>query len=175
MPPTPLIYRGVLSRMRFMARQYVFGDEWDVNAPQDQVFDVLVDPRTYPEWWMPPYVAGESDGPPEPGSVTRVKFKSKLPFVFNATSRLVRVDRPNEFESEVDGDLRGVAVWKLTPSDGKVHVVFDWRVFADRPLIRYLSPLLRPLFRWNHRMAMRQAKRNLEPYVRRRAGLSAPD
>jgi len=46
-------------------------------------------------------------------------------------------------------------------------------VFADRPLLRYLSPVLRPLFRWNHTMAMRQAIRNLEPYVRRRAGLTA--
>lgn len=156
-----------------MAGQYVFLSEWDVDAPQDQVFDVLVDARTYPEWWTPTYVEGESDGPPEPGSVSRVKFKGKLPFTLTATSRLVTVNRPHEFETEVEGDLRGVAIWTLTPAGGKVHVRFDWRVFADRPLLRYLSPLLRPLFRWNHTMAMRQAIRNLEPYVRRRAGLTA--
>ena len=156
-----------------MAREYVFLSEWHVDAPQDQVFDVLVDSRTYPEWWSPPYLEGESSGPPEPGSVSRVKFKSKLPFVLTATSRLVRVDRPHEFEAEVGGDLRGVGVWTLRPADGKVHVRFDWRVYADRPLLRYLSPVLRPLFRWNHTMAMRQAIRNLEPYVRRRAGLTA--
>jgi uncharacterized protein YndB with AHSA1/START domain len=155
-----------------MAGQYVLIDEWNVDAPQDQVFDVLVDPRTYPEWWTPTYVSGESDGPPEPGTVSRVRFKSKLPFVFQASSRLVRVNRPDEFEAEVEGDLRGVAIWTLTPLHGKVRVRFDFRVFADRPLIRYLSPVLRPLFRWNHTMAMRQARANLGPYVRRRADMT---
>ena len=156
-----------------MAGQYVFVDEWDVDAPQEHIFDILVDTRSYPEWWTPTYLSGESEGPPEPGSVSRVRFKSKLPFVFKATSRLVRVNRPHEFEANVEGDLRGVAVWTLTPRNGKVHVRFDWRVFADHPLIRFLTPVLRPLFRWNHRMAIGQAVRNLEPYARRRAGLPA--
>ena len=158
-----------------MVRQYVFVDEWDVDAPQEQVFDIVVDTRTYPEWWTPTYVSGESDGPPEPGSVSRVRFKGKLPFVFEATSRLVLVNRPEEFEAQVEGDLRGVAVWTLAPRNGKVHIRFDWRVFADQPLIRFLTPVLRPLFRWNHRMAISQAMRNLEPYARRRAGLPPAD
>jgi uncharacterized protein YndB with AHSA1/START domain len=169
----PLVSKVDLGDDGSVAGQYIFLSEWQVDAPQDQVFDVLVDSRTYPEWWIPTYVEGESDGPPEPGCVSRVKFKGKLPFVLKATSRLIRVNRPNEFEAEVEGDLRGVAVWTLSAADGKVHVRFDWRVFADRPLLRYLSPVLRPLFRWNHAMAMRQAIRNLEPYVRRRAGLTA--
>jgi len=53
----------------------------------------------------------------------------------------------------VDGDLRGRGVWTLVPRDGKVHVRFDWHVFADRTLLRYLTPLLRPLFRWNQSTA----------------------
>ena len=89
-----------------------------MDAPQDQVFEVLVDTRTYPEWWTPTYVEGESDGPPEPGSVSRVKFKGKLPITLTATSRLVAVNRPHEFDTEVEGDLRGVAIWTLTPAGG---------------------------------------------------------
>ncbi|MDF2748685.1 MAG: hypothetical protein K0S98_2972 [Propionibacteriaceae bacterium] len=175
MPPLLLKFRVAVSLEvsddALVADQYVFIDEWDVDAPQEQVFDVLVDSRTYPEWWTPTYVGGESDGPPKPGTVSRVRFKAKLPFTFTVTSRLVRVDRPNEFETLVEGDLGGVAVWTLTPRNGKVHVRFDWRVSADHPLIRFLTPVLRPIFRWNHKMAIGQAKRNLEPYVRRRAGL----
>jgi uncharacterized protein YndB with AHSA1/START domain len=156
-----------------MAGQYVFIDEWDVDAPQDQVFDVLVDSRTYPEWWTPTYVSGKADGPPVLGSVAKVRFRGKLPFVFEVTSRLVRVDRPHEFEAHVEGDLRGIAIWTLTPWNGKVHVRFDWRVFADHPLIRFLTPVVRPLFRWNHKMAIGQAMRNLEPYVQHRTGPSS--
>jgi hypothetical protein len=69
----------------------------------------------------------------------------------------------------VDGDLRGYGTWTLTPRDGKVHVRFDWKVFADRPLLRYLTPVLRPLFRWNHNEAIKVAMRNLEPYARGKA------
>ena len=36
-----------------MANEYVFIDEWDVDAPQEAVFDALADARTYPEWWTP--------------------------------------------------------------------------------------------------------------------------
>jgi hypothetical protein len=48
-----------------------------------------------------------------------------------------------------------------------VHVRFDWRVFADRALLRVLTPVLRPLFRWNHNVAIKAAMANLEPYARR--------
>jgi hypothetical protein len=39
-------------------------------------------------------------------------------------------------------------------------------VFADRPLLRYLTPVLKPLFRWNHSWAVERAKEGLEPYAR---------
>ena len=47
-----------------MADEYVFIDEWDVDAPQEAVFDALADARTYPEWWRPVYIAVEADCPP---------------------------------------------------------------------------------------------------------------
>jgi hypothetical protein len=78
----------------------------------------------------------------------------------------VRLDAPREFEVEVDGDLRGRGVWTLTPRHGKVHVRFDWQVHADRALLRILTPVLRPLFRWNHNVAIERAMLGLEPYAR---------
>jgi uncharacterized protein YndB with AHSA1/START domain len=146
-----------------MAGEYVFIDEWDVRAPQERIFDALADARTYPQWWRPTYLSVESDGPPEVGRVSRQRFKGNLPYTLENESRIARMERPREFEVEVTGDLRGRGVWTLTPRDGSVHVRFDWRVFADRPLLRYLTPVLRPLFRWNHNVAA--AMRGLEPYA----------
>src|SRR5215211_3975926 len=48
---------------------------------------------------------------------------------------------PRELDVEVVGDLTGKGVWTLTPRGSKVHVHFDWRVIADRPLPRYLTPV----------------------------------
>jgi hypothetical protein len=41
-------------------------------------------------------------------------------------------------------------------------VTFDWRVAADKPLLRRFSFLLRPLFEANHKWAMEQGRRSLE-------------
>jgi hypothetical protein len=43
-------------------------------------------------------------------------------------------------------------------------------VIADRPLLRYLTPVLRPLFRWNHDWSVKRAIEGLEPYARSRPG-----
>ena len=150
-----------------MPAEYVFVDEWDVEAPQERVFDALADARTYPEWWTPTYKAAETDGPPAVGRVSRQRFKANLPYTLSTVSTIVRLERPSQLEVEVEGDLRGRGVWTLSPRDGVVHVRFDWHVFADRALIRVLTPVLRPLFRWNHNAAIKAAMKGLEPYARR--------
>src|SRR5437762_10499087 len=127
-----------------MAGEYVFVDEWDVDAPQEKVFDALSDARTYPEWWTPIYKEVEAEGPPSVGRVSTQKFKAKLPYTLTTQSKVVALEAPDRFEVDVDGDLRGHGIWTLAPKDGKVHVRFDWTVIADRPLLRYLTPVLRP-------------------------------
>src|SRR5262249_48612749 len=72
-------------------------------------------------------------------------------------------------EGETDGDLRGRGIWTLEPrADGGTHVRFDWRVNADRPLLKALTPILRPALRWNHNWAIARAIEGLEPYARSR-------
>jgi uncharacterized protein YndB with AHSA1/START domain len=39
-----------------MAKEYLFLDEWDVDAPQEVVFEAIADARTYPEWWKPVHI-----------------------------------------------------------------------------------------------------------------------
>ena len=155
-----------------MAKEYVFRDEWDADAPQAALFGALTDARTYPEWWVPVYREVTGDCEPAVGCRTRQRFKGKLPYELKTTSEIVRYDAPTMFEVRVEGDLSGKGVWTLTPNDdGTIHVRFDWTVFADRPLLRVLTPVARPIFRWNHDWSAARAAEGLEPYARRRAGL----
>jgi uncharacterized protein YndB with AHSA1/START domain len=149
-----------------MAAEYTFLDEWNVAAPQEAVFRALADARTYPRWWRPVYIDVESDGPPELGRVSRQHFKGRLPYTLRTRSEIVRYEPPNEFEVSVVGDLTGKGIWTLRPHEGMVHVRFDWRVIADRPLLRYLTPLLRPVFRWNHNWSVNRAIEGLESFAR---------
>ena len=149
-----------------MASEYVFIDEWDVAAPQEAVFEALADASTYPQWWKPVYIEVDVDGPPEVGRTSTQHFKGRLPYTLKTTSEIVRYEPPSEFEVSVVGDLTGRGVWKLTPGDERVHIHFDWRVIADRPLLRYLTPVLRPVFRWNLNWSIARAREGLEPYAR---------
>jgi hypothetical protein len=107
-----------------------------------------------------------ASGEPGPGWVSVQRFKGRLPYLLTMTSEIKRYDPPHEFEIEASGDLRGRGVWSLSPrDDGRVHVRFDWRVYADRALLRVVTPLLRPLFRANHNYAISRAKAGLEPYA----------
>jgi uncharacterized protein YndB with AHSA1/START domain len=150
-----------------MAREYVFVDEWDVDAPREAVFDALADASSYPEWWKPVYITCETDGPPEVGRRSTQHFKGRLPYHLHTSSTITRYEPPEVLEVDVVGDLRGHGRWTVTPRDGATHVRFDWEVFADKALLRVLTPLLRPLFRWNHAWAIARARAGLEPYARR--------
>ena len=69
-----------------MAREYVFVDEWDVDAPVEAVFDALADARTYPEWWRPVYrsVDGESAASAPAGSYAVVAVTIRPPRAMGA-------------------------------------------------------------------------------------------
>jgi uncharacterized protein YndB with AHSA1/START domain len=147
--------------------EYVFIDEWDVDARPEAVFDALADATTYPKWWRPVYVETTTDGPPGLGCTSHQHFKGRLPYHLHTRSTITRYERPTVLGADVEGDLRGRGLWTLTPRHGGTHVQFDWRVNAEKPIVRALTPVLRPLFRWNHAWAIARAQDGLEPYARR--------
>ena len=135
----PLRVQRALSRAILSAtsREYLFVDEWDVDAPREAVFGAIADARTYPEWWKPVYIDVEADGEPALGKESRQHFKGRLPYHLHTRSRIVRLDAAARVEGEVDGDLRGHG--PLDPTDtpgGGTHVRFDWRVPPTAALLR---------------------------------------
>jgi uncharacterized protein YndB with AHSA1/START domain len=157
--------RPALPRLR--SREYVFVDEWDVAAAPESVFAAIADARSYPTWWKPVYLEVESEGEPAVGKQSRQHFKGRLPYHLHTRSRITRLEPPFAIGAEVDGDLRGTGLWTLTENeDGTTHVRFDWRVHADRLLLRLLTPVLRRALRWNHAWAIARAREGLEPYAR---------
>ncbi len=151
---------------RLASREYVFVDEWDVAAPAESVFAAIADARSYPTWWKPVYIDVESDGEPAVGKESRQHFKGRLPYHLRTRSRITRLEPPYVIGADVDGDLRGTGLWTLTEIDGGTRVRFDWRVYADRTLLKVLTPVLRRALRWNHAWAIARAQEGLEPYAR---------
>src|SRR3954452_23362075 len=155
--------------LRLADTEYTFVDEWHVQATAEDVFDVLADAHTYPEWWKPVYLGVKTEG-----DYTLQHFKGRLPYHLHTRTRTIEADRPRRIHGETDGDLRGTGIWTLTATDdGGTHVRFDWQVHADRRLLKLLTPILRPALRWNHAWAIARAIEGLEPYARQRAKVAA--
>jgi mannose-6-phosphate isomerase-like protein (cupin superfamily) len=165
----PLRVQKALARILLGAtsREYLFVDEWNVAAPREATFNAIADARTYPEWWRPVYIDVDAEGPPAVGRVSSQHFKGRLPYELRTRSKIVELAPPAVVAAEVEGDLRGYGRWTLTPIPSGTHVRFDWHVYADRRLLRVLTPVLRPAFRWNHNWAIARAVDGLEPYARR--------
>jgi quercetin dioxygenase-like cupin family protein/uncharacterized protein YndB with AHSA1/START domain len=175
--PPPHVQRAVSEAVLRIAdlasSEYEFVDEWDVAAPVEAVYTAVGDAGTYPNWWRPTYLDVRTEGEPGVGHVAHHHFRGPLPYTLRATTTTVRHEPPHRVETAVDGDLRGTGIWTLTPTPAGTHVRFDWRVAADRPFLRVLTPVLRPLFRWNHGWAIKRAQAGLEPYARQRSAASA--
>ncbi len=168
----PVAVQRVLARailaVAGLWRPYAFVDEWDVaGAGPEEVFDALADGRSYPQWWRPVYIDVEAGGAPEVGAVATQHFKGRLPYHLHTRSEIVAMEPGSSLDVEVDGDLRGHGRWTVMPLAGGAgtHVRFDWTVHADRRLLKVLTPLLRPLFRWNHAWAIARAMDGLEPWL----------
>ena len=107
-----------------MATEYVFVDEWDVEAPIEAAFDAVADARTYPHWWRPVYRSVEANGPVAVGQTSKHHFKGRLPYELEMSAEMIRLERPRSFEVKVDGDLRGRGVWTFVERDERTHVCF---------------------------------------------------
>ncbi len=126
-----------------MAHRLVFTDAWAMPCPPERVREVIVDLEHWIDWW-PQIRAVASLGPDD----ARVIARSALPHRLDLTLHAVCRDLP-ELVVELDGDLRGEARWRLTPTGTGSRVDYRQEVTADGWL-GAASRLAGPLMRWNH-------------------------
>ncbi|MBI3541040.1 MAG: polyketide cyclase, partial [Deltaproteobacteria bacterium] len=89
----------------------------------------------------------------------------KLPYTLTFTTELVREVPPREIEIKASGELAGRGLWRLEQKGEMAHITFLWDVRTERPLMRLLSPLLKPLFSWNHDWVMKTGEKALQEEV----------
>jgi Polyketide cyclase / dehydrase and lipid transport len=157
------------------ANDYHFVTRWRLEATCGEVADILGDPLSLPRWWPSVYLSVEQLEPPKPdGTGRRVLLRTKgwLPYTLCWESVIVDSRYPHGFTLDATGDFEGRGVWTFEPDDKFVNVVYDWRIRAEKPLLRELSSLLRPLFEANHRWAMAQGAQSLALELQRRRSLS---
>jgi uncharacterized protein YndB with AHSA1/START domain len=155
---------------------YHFPTAWRIEGTREEVFDILGDAASLARWWPSVYLnvdvveAGDEYGV---GRVVALNTKGWLPYTLRWRFRVVESDRPAGLTLEADGDFVGRGVWTFVQDGAFVDVSYDWRIRADKPLLRRLSFVLRRLFELNHRWAMARGEESLRLELARRRARTA--
>lgn len=154
-----------------VTNEYHFISQWRVKSTLEEVSDILSDVRDFPRWWPSVYLevevleAGDESGV---GRVIGLYTKGWLPYTLRWKFRVTDSRHPEGFTLRAFGDFEGTGVWTFE-QDGKfVNITYDWRIRADKPLLKALSFLLKPVFSANHRWAMSRGIESLKLELARR-------
>jgi len=164
-----------------MRDEYHFLTHWRVEGTCGEVADVLGDRLALARWWPSVYLRVDELEPADArglGGRVRAHTKGWLPYTIHWEFEVVESRYPHGFTIVARGDFDGRGVWTIEQDGRFVHITYDWRVRAEKPLLRRLSFALRPLFEANHRWAMAQGETSLKLELARRratsdAGLAA--
>jgi uncharacterized protein YndB with AHSA1/START domain len=149
-----------------MPPAYRFVDRWVTAAPIERVYDAIGDPLGYERWWTDFVVRATGDsGPPRPGKKNELLVKAYLPYKVNFGLEVVEAEAPRRILSRLSKDFDGSGEWTLVEANGRTEATLDWRPSVNHALIKYLTPVLRPLFRSNHNWAMRRGERQLNEHL----------
>lgn len=155
------------------APSYSFRTEWRVLGTLQEVSDILEEPADLPRWWPSVYLEVEEIARGDErglGRRARLHTRGWLPYTLRWELTVTDVRAPRGFTIEAKGDLAGTGRWTFAESGAWTLVAYEWSVRAEKPLLRALSPLLRPVFAANHRWAMRKGGESLAlELLRRRA------
>jgi len=137
-----------------MNNQYHFITRWRLQATPEEIFPLISDPASYPSWWPSVYLKVQELEPGhENGLGRRFQFHTKgwLPYTLDWESCAIESRPPNRLAIRATGDLNGRGIWTIRQKGNFTEVEFDWKLTAEKPLMRYLSFFLKPVFSANHR------------------------
>jgi hypothetical protein len=153
------------------SNDYHFITHWRVQGTVQEVAELLADAEDLVRWWPSVYLdvqettPGDEDGI---GKEVSLYTRGWLPYTLRWQFRVTESDYPQGFAIEAWGDLDGRGEWTLQQDGDWVNVTYDWKIQAEKPLLRQLSFLMKPIFAANHRWAMARGEESLRVELARR-------
>ncbi len=155
-----------------MAAEYHFITNWTIPGTAEEVAEVLGDPLALPRWWPSVYLEVREIAPGDTvthvGRVIGLFTKGWLPYTLRWQFTVTESRGAAGFKLVADGDFVGTGIWTLVQQGDVVNVEYDWRIRADKPLLRYGTLVMRPIFSANHRWAMARGEESLKLEMQRR-------
>jgi uncharacterized protein YndB with AHSA1/START domain len=145
--------------------QYYFLDKWLIPYPVETVWPHIVHAQAYSQWWGEVYdhVIPLNDLPADRiGAKADVLAHGRLPYRIHFVTEITQVEPPHQLGLKAEGDLTGTGLWTLQAAEGGTAVSFEWIVQADKTIIKLFSPIIKPIFEWNHRWTMKKGEAALK-------------
>lgn len=158
-------------RVMMSANDYHFITRWRVESTPEEISDILQDAQGLARWWPSVYLQVEELEPGDESGVGRVSSlltKGWLPYTLRWKFRVTESSYPHGFTLRAFGDFEGEGRWTFEPAAPFVNITYDWKIRADKPLLKALSSLLKPLFAANHEWAMARGLESLKLELARR-------
>jgi hypothetical protein len=152
------------------SNDYHFITHWHVKGTVEEVSKIIGDPTELVRWWPSVYLnvkvlePGDEKGL---GRVVSLYTKGWLPYTLRWDFRVTEV-RPNGFTLVAWGDFDGRGIWTFQQDGSEVNIIYDWKILAEKPLLRYFSFIMKPIFSANHRWAMKKGEESLRLELARR-------
>ncbi len=151
--------------------EYHFITHWKVNATCEEVYRTLEDIDTLSTWWPSVYLdvkVLEKGIPGGVGKVVSLYTKGWLPYTLLWKFKVTQTSFPGGFALDAYGDLAGKGVWTFVQDGDDCIITYDWKIDAEKPLLRYFSFMMKPIFSANHHWAMRKGEESLKLELLRR-------
>jgi uncharacterized protein YndB with AHSA1/START domain len=135
---------------------YAFLTTWLLESPREPVWEAIYAQERWPEWWRGVEAADEVHRGDDDriGAVSRMVWRSFLPYRVRFEVTTTRVERPYLMEGHAVGELEGVGRWRLFEHAGVTAVLYEWNVATTRAWMNLVAPVARPIFEWNHDWVM---------------------
>lgn len=157
---------------------YQFITHWRMeNTTVKEIMEILGDAEDLKRWWPSVYLdvrvieQGDADGV---GRLVNLYTKGWLPYTLRWRFRVSDVSE-NGFGLNAEGDFVGRGEWAFKQEGNAVLITYDWRIRADKPLLRIFSLIMKPLFSANHHWAMARGEESLRLELMRRHAQTAEE
>ena len=153
------------------SNEYHIITQWRIKGTVNEVADVLSQATDLARWWPSVYLDLQEVEPGDEkgvGKVIQLYTKGWLPYILRWTFRVSESSYPYGFRLEAVGDLVGRGIWTFEQQSENVNVTYDWKINAEKPLLRMFSFVLKPIFTANHNWAMRMGEESLKLELMRR-------
>jgi hypothetical protein len=143
---------------------YHFITVWHVKSTIQEVSEIIGDARGLTRWWPSVYLdvkvleEGDEKGV---GRVVDLYTKGWLPYTLRWAFRVTEV-RPDGFTLVAWGDFDGRGIWTFEQDGEWVNITYDWKIKAEKPLLRNFSFIMKPFFSANPRWAMANGEQSLK-------------